>query len=76
MVGDVDVGQQVTGGFETTTTALNGVTDAASAQAALPKLNELDDSLAKLGGLADQLPAQGKSRSPLWCPGPCPTSKP
>jgi hypothetical protein len=61
LVGDVDVGQQVTGVVETATTALNGVTDAASAQAAVPKLNELNDSLTKLSGLVDQLPAQGKS---------------
>jgi hypothetical protein len=61
MVGDVDVGQQVTGVFESATATLNGVTDAASAEAALPKLNELNDSLTKLGGLVDQLPAEGKS---------------
>ena len=61
MVGDVDLGRQVTDAFTNTTTALNGVTDAASAEAALPKLNEINDSLTKLGGLADQLPAAGKS---------------
>jgi hypothetical protein len=61
MVGDVDVGQQVTDVFKNATTALDGVTDEASAKAALPKLTELDDSLTKLGGLVDQLPAEGKS---------------
>jgi hypothetical protein len=61
MVGDVDVGQQVTDVFKNATPALDGVTDAASAKAALPKLTELDDSLTKLGGLVDQLPAEGKS---------------
>jgi hypothetical protein len=61
MVGDVDVGQQVTDVFENATTTLDGVTDAASAKAALPKLTEIDDSLTKLGGLVDQLPAEGKS---------------
>jgi hypothetical protein len=61
MVGDVDVGQQVTDVFKNATTALDGVTDAASAKAALPKLNEINDSLTKLGGLVDQLPAEGKS---------------
>jgi hypothetical protein len=61
MVGDVDVGQQVTDVFKNATTALDGVTDAASATAALPKLAELDDSLTELGGLLDQLPAEGKS---------------
>ena len=61
MVGDVDVGQQVTDLFTNTTTALNGMTDAASAEAAVPKLNEINDSLTKLGGLAGQLPAEGKT---------------
>ena len=61
MVGDVDVGQQVTGWFDGATKTLNGVTDAASAEAALPKLNELGASLDKVGGLVEQLPAEGKS---------------
>ena len=61
MVGDVNVGQQVTDVFTNATTALNGVTDAASAEAALPKLNGINDSLTKLGGLAGQLPAEGKA---------------
>jgi hypothetical protein len=61
MVGDVDVGRQVTDAFTSATTALNGVTDAASAQAAVPKLNGINDSLTKLGGLVGQLPAEGKT---------------
>jgi hypothetical protein len=61
MVGDVNVGQQVTDTIKNATDALNGVTDAASAQAALPKLNGINDGLTKLGGLVDQLPAEGKS---------------
>jgi hypothetical protein len=61
MVGDVNVGQQVTDVFSNATTALNGVTDAASAQAAVPKLNGINDSLTKLDGLVDQLPAEGKA---------------
>jgi hypothetical protein len=61
MVGDVNVGQQVTDVFNNATTALNGVTDAASAQAAVPKLNGINDSLTKLDGLVDQLPAEGKA---------------
>jgi hypothetical protein len=61
MVGDVNVGQQVTNVFNDATTALNGVTDAASAQAAVPKLNGINDSLTNLGGLVDQLPAEGKA---------------
>jgi hypothetical protein len=61
LVGDVDVGEQITGVFESATATLNGITDAASAEAAVPELNELNDSLGKLGGLVDQLPAEGKS---------------
>ena len=61
MVGDVDVGREITGWFENATTTLDGITDAGSAEAALPKLNELNDGLTKLGGLVEQLPAEGKS---------------
>ena len=61
MVGDVDVGQEVTGWFEGVTKTLTDVTDAASAEAALPNLNELGSSLDKVGGLVGQLPAEGKS---------------
>jgi hypothetical protein len=61
MVGDVDVGREITGWFESATTTLEGITDAGSAEAAVPKLNELNDGLSKIGGLVDQLPAEGKS---------------
>lgn len=60
-VGDVDLGQEVKGVFDGATKALNDVTDDASAKAAASKLHELDDSLTKLKGLVDQLPADGKS---------------
>jgi hypothetical protein len=60
-VGDVNLGQEVTGVFENATAALNDVTDAASAEAALPKLSEIDTNLDRLSGLAGQLPAEGKS---------------
>jgi hypothetical protein len=60
-VGDVDVGQEVTGWFDGVTKTLGDVTDAASAEAALPKLNDFGSSLDKISGLAEQLPAEGKS---------------
>jgi hypothetical protein len=60
-VGDVNLGREVTGVFESATAALNDVTDTASAEAALPKLTEIDANLDRLGGLAGQLPAEGKS---------------
>ena len=37
------------------------MTDAASAQAALPKLTEVNNRLGELSGMADQLPAAGKT---------------
>jgi hypothetical protein len=61
MVGDVDVGQEVTNLFDGATEALEGVTDAASAETAAGKLSELDAGLDKLGGLVEQLPGEGKS---------------
>ena len=61
MVGDVDVGREVSNLFESATTALNDVTDNASADAARPKLSEVSASLDKVGGLVEQLPAEGKS---------------
>lgn len=60
-VGDVNLGQEVTGVFESARAALNDVTDAASAQAALPKLSEVDDKLGQLGEAVGQLPAEGKT---------------
>jgi hypothetical protein len=61
VVDDVNIGQEVTSAFDSATAALNDVTDAASAEAALPRLNEIDANLDRLGGLAGQLPAEGKS---------------
>ena len=61
VVGDVNLGQEVTNVFESATAALNDVTDAASAEAALPRLTEIDANLDRLGGLVGQLPAEGKS---------------
>jgi hypothetical protein len=61
VVDDVNLGQEVTSVFENATTALNGVTDKASAEAALPRLREIGANLDRLGGLADRLPAEGKS---------------
>jgi hypothetical protein len=61
VVGDVNLGQEVTSVVESATTVLNDVTDATSAEAALPRLNEIDANLDRLGGLVGQLPAEGKS---------------
>ena len=60
-VGDVNVGNEVTGVLDSVTNAFNGITDAASAEAALPALNEATSRLDQLGGLFGQLPAEGRS---------------
>jgi hypothetical protein len=61
VVDDVNLGQEVTNVFESATAALNDVTDAASAEAALPRLSEVDANLDRLSGPAGRLPAEGKS---------------
>ena len=60
-VGAVDVGQEITGGLEKLRTALQGVTDADSAKAALPKLQDAKGQIDKVNSLIDQLsPEQRK----------------
>jgi hypothetical protein len=60
MVGDVDLSERVPTFFDNARQALEGVTDAASAEAALPKLEELATELNQITELAGQLPAEGK----------------
>jgi hypothetical protein len=60
-VGGVDVGKEITGGLENLRTALQGVTDADSAKAALPKLQDAKGQIDKVKGLIGQLsPEQRK----------------
>ena len=59
-VGDVNVGEQLTDVMQNTEETLQGVTDAASAQAAVPKLNDINTQLEKISGTVDQLPADAK----------------
>jgi hypothetical protein len=61
LVGDVNVGNEVNGVLDSVTNAFNGITDAASAEAALPTLNEATASLDRLGSVAAQLPAEGRN---------------
>jgi len=56
MVGDVDVGGELTSTFDGLTETLSGITDVASAEAAVPALEEASTGLDSLTGLADQLP--------------------
>jgi hypothetical protein len=60
VVGQVDLGKEVSGAVDTATSALRSVTDAASAQGAVPQLQDAAAQLDKLGGLTAQLPAAGK----------------
>ena len=60
-VGGLDVGKQVTDSVTSLRTTLGGITDAASAQAALPKLQEVTAQIDKVDGLLAQLsPEQRK----------------
>ena len=61
MVSGVDIRKQVTDSVAGLRTTLDGVNDVASAQAALPKLQELTAQINKVGGLTDQFtPEQRK----------------
>jgi hypothetical protein len=59
-VGDVDLGERVTAFFDGAKETLQGITDAASAQAALPKLEEMRTDVDQMSDLAGQLPSEGK----------------
>ena len=54
-VGGLDIGKQVTDSITNLRTALGGITDAASARAALPKLQEVTAQIDKVDGLLAQL---------------------
>ncbi|MBD9371297.1 DUF937 domain-containing protein [Rhizobium sp. ARZ01] len=60
-IGGVDVGKQVTDAMRELETTLNGVTDAATAQAAVPKLQTATDAFDKVGGMLGQLSAEQKT---------------
>src|SRR5262249_29005468 len=60
-VGGLDIGKQITDSITNLRTTLAGITDAASAQAALPKLREVTTQIDKVDGLLAQLsPEQRK----------------
>jgi hypothetical protein len=61
MLAGVDVGKEIAGGLENLRTALQGITDADSAKAALPKLQDAKGQIDKVNGLIGQLsPEQRK----------------
>jgi hypothetical protein len=57
----VDLRQRITDVFNQAKDTLGSVTDAASAQAALPKLKQVDTDLGGVSDLAKQLPNEGKT---------------
>jgi hypothetical protein len=60
-VGGLDVGKQLTDSIADLRTTLGGITDAASARAALPKLQDVTAQIDKVGGVVGQLsPEQRK----------------
>ena len=60
-VDGVDLGASVTTAIDGLKTSLEGITDAATAQAALPKLQEATGALEKVNGMAGKLQAEQKS---------------
>jgi len=55
VVGVADIGKQIGNSITSVRTTLNGITDVASAQAALPKLQEVTAQIDKTGGTIGQL---------------------
>ena len=60
MVGGVDVSKQVTDSIANLRSTLGGVTDAASAQAALPKLRDITTQIDQVDGLIGQMTPEQK----------------
>ncbi len=61
MVGDIDFGGELGSVFSSVTDSLSGITDVASAEAAVPGLNDITSKLDGLSGMFDRLPDAGKS---------------
>ena len=61
MAGDVDVGGMLSGAVDKLKTALPTIKDEASAKAALPDLTAAGDAITKISGMADKIPADGKT---------------
>jgi hypothetical protein len=61
VVGGIDLGGEVRGLIEQASTALGGVTDWASAEAALPSLDRLKGKVDDLAAQVDRLPAGGRA---------------
>jgi hypothetical protein len=57
-VGGIDIGKQITNTIASVRTTLDGVSDVASAQVAVPKLQEVTAQIDKTGGAVGQLSAE------------------
>ena len=69
MVGGIDVNKQITDSIATLRSTLGGVTDAASAQAALPKLRDITAQIDQVDGLGGQMtPEQRKLAAGIVSP--------
>ena len=60
MVGGIDVSKQVTDSIANLRSTLGGVTDTASAQAALPKLRDITAQMDQVDGLFGQMTPEQK----------------
>jgi hypothetical protein len=60
-VGGVNISGQVTAAINSMKAALQGISDAATAQAALPRLQQAAAQLDNVSGLANQLPSTGRN---------------
>ena len=58
MVGTADIGKQITNSVARVRTTLDGISDVASAQAALPKLQEVTAQIDKTDSAVGQLSAE------------------
>src|SRR5262249_47218142 len=61
MVGNVDLGKEISGSLTQLGTMFGGITDINSAKSAVPQLQDIAGKLDKLKGLAGQLPAAARS---------------
>lgn len=61
MAGDVDISGMMSGAMTKLTTALPAIKDEATAKAALPDLTAAGDAVAKVAGMTDKIPADGKT---------------
>jgi hypothetical protein len=60
VVGGVDIGANIKSTFEKATATLSGITDKATADAALPTIDELKGKVEGMTAQVEQLPAEGK----------------